>query len=252
MTMTQEVGTMLDLHDRGTELVASADSPNAITQLLSLAIDRGVSVETMEKLVALHERVADRAAAIEFAEALADFQNECPPIPRTSTANVATKSGTKFSYKYAELDTIAVTVRPLLHSRGFSYTWDSEIRERLLSCVCTLRHINGHRETATFTCPIESDAGMSAQQKVAAALTYAKRQALIQVLGITTTEPDTDAANPATITKEQAANLRDLLEQSGKDEARFLQYMGVSSYADIRASDLQKATNAIKAERRAK
>jgi hypothetical protein len=234
---------------RGGEI---STSPVTVTDMLNRALEKGLPVETLEKLVALHERVSDRAAASEFATALADFQYECPPITKTSTAKIVGQSGSSYSYTYAELSHIANVVRPLLHSRGFSYAWDSEFRDKMLTCTCTLRHVNGHREKATFTSPVESRAGMSEQQKHAAALSYAKRMSLIQVLGITTADPDTDGANPETITKEQVAELRMLADEVGADMPRFLRFLKYATLEEIRKTDFYMARTALSAKREQK
>jgi hypothetical protein len=225
-------------------------TPTDITALLTKAVEKNLPVETLERLVALHERVSDRAAAAEFAGALADFQAECPAVAKTSTAKILTNSGSSFSYNYADLSQIAKTVRPLLHARGFSYSWDSEMKDKMLVCICTLRHINGHREKASFTSPVESKAGMSEQQKFAAALSYAKRMALIQVLGITTADPDTDGANPEVITHEQAEELRVLADEVGADTVKFLGYLGYPTFEEIRRTDFNSARTALESKRK--
>ncbi len=226
-------------------------SPNAVTELVHLALEKNLPVETLERLVALHERVTDRQAASEFAAALAQFQAECPPITKTSTGKVVTNSGANYSYNFADLSHIAETVGPLLHSKGFSYSWDSEIRDKLMSCTVTLRHVNGHKERASFACPTDTRAGMSDQQKFAAALSYAKRMSLIQVLGITTADPDTDGANPEVISREQAEELRMLADEVKADLPKFLSYLGYPTLEEIRKSDFNKARTALNAKRRA-
>jgi hypothetical protein len=232
--------------DTAHAVVVHQTSPNAIIDLLQAAVDRGLPVEALERLQALHERVSDRAAATEFARDLATFQQKCPPIAKTSTAKVTTKSGAQYHYKYAELDQIARTIAPFLAELGLSYTWDSDLRERMLFCVCTLRHVNGHSISATFTAPVESSAGMSEQQKHASALTYARRQSLIQVLGLTTTEPDTDGANPEPITQQQADDLRAFIEEVGANLTRFLKWAKIQRLEDLPARDYESAINAIR------
>jgi len=225
------------------------EAPSGILGLLHLAIERGVPVETLERLEQLHERVVARAAAAQFARDLAAFQRECPPIPKTSTAQVVTTKGAKFSYRYAELDEIARTVTPRLSQRGMSWTWDSEVRDGMVRCTCTLRHENGHAITATFAAPVESSAGMSEQQKHAAALTYARRQSLIQVLGLTTTDPDTDGAGgraPETITAEQVEALEDLIAEVKADKAKFLRWLRVERLEDVPVSQFQPAVQALR------
>src|SRR6185295_7018586 len=117
--------------------------PSAMTPLHSLAVEKGVNVETIERLVALHNQEQDRRAAREFAEAMASFQEECPAIPKTSTAKIVTKAGGQYSYAYAELDEIARTIRPYAHKRGLSHSWDSACDEKTVSATCTVLHING-------------------------------------------------------------------------------------------------------------
>lgn len=243
--MPDEIKTAVALRDEPT-------SPSAITELVHLALEKNLPVETLERLVALHERVTDRQAASEFAAALAQFQSECPPIQKSSVANVTTRGGGTFSYNFADLTTIAQTVRPLLHAKGFSYSWDSAIKDKMMSATCTLRHVNGHSATASFQCPTDAaTSAMSEQQKFAAALSYAKRQSLIQVLGITTADPDTDGANPEVISKEQVAELRMLADEVKADVPKFLGYMGYPTFEEITKTDFNRARQALNAKRKA-
>jgi len=239
------------------EVMPPPETPTEIASLLQLAIEKGVTVEALEKLVALHERVSDRMAAQEFNAALSRFQRECPPIRKSSTAKIATNSGANYSYSYAELDEIARTVNPILGELGLSYTWDSSVNDGLLRCVCTLRHVNGHSVSATFESPVDSAAKMSGAQKHAAALTFARRQSLVQVLGLTTCDADTAAAIPqevanGTITVDQADDLRALAEEAGADMVKFLAWAKVSRFEDIPSSRYRSCLAALEAKRRSR
>ena len=225
------------------------DQPVDALALLHSAIERGASVETLERLTALHERIAARQAEAAFGEALARFQARCPPIPKTSRTEYTTKSGMRVKYTFAALDEIARTIQPLLEECGLSYAWDCECGEQV-KCTCTLRHLGGHHVTATFSAPVDSAAAMSGPQKVASALTYGRRQSLVQVLGLTTTEPDTDAASVETITSAQVDTLQGLIDESGADPARFLRYMGVNSLPDIKSNDFEAAVVALEEKRK--
>ena len=218
-----------------------------IGQIIRLAVDRGVSVDTLERLVALKERVDARSAAAEFNVALGEFQAECPAILKTSTAKVTTKSGSEYAYKYAELDQIARVTRPLLQKHGLAYSWDSEMAGDKIVCTCILRHVAGHKETARFVCPTDTSSAMSSQQRHAAALTYARRQSLIQVLGLTTTDKDTDGASEQKVSEEQIHKIEEWLADSGADRARFLSYMRATAVGEIFARDYMKAITALKA-----
>ncbi len=225
---------------------------DSATELLRIAVEKGVSVEHLEKLVALHERMEERQAAKEFSAAMAAFQAECPAIKKSSTAQIVTGGGAKFGYTYAELDEIARTINPIMAKHGLSYSWDSTVDGGKLTCVCTVRHAAGHSQNSTFTLPIDTKAGMSEQQKVAAALTFAQRKSLASVMGLTTTDEDTDGGaevDPTKISADQMTVISDLIKETSTDLARFLRYMGVASIAEIRASDYQRAINALEQKR---
>lgn len=222
---------------------------HSITELLHLAVERGTPVEALEKLVALHERMEAREAAKAFAAAMVAFKVDCPMIKKTSTAQIVTKKGGRYSYTYAELDEIVSTVQPLLNVHGFSYTWDTRVETNgMLTCTITLRHIAGHTEQSSFTLPTTTDSAMSDQQKMGAASTFAKRQTLIAVLGLTTTDNDYDAAaiDPTPITTEQLFQLEDMIEDSGADKARFLTFIGVEKLSELRAVHFDQAVSALK------
>lgn len=233
--------------------VVLAQSPS-IAQILMRAVEQNLSVESLERLVALHERMEDRAAAQEFADSLAKFQATVPMIRKTSTAKILPKAGgAPVVYNYAELDEIVGVVRPRLHALGFSYQWDNEITGSMLTCTCTLRHVNGHAVTAKFSCPTTSGSPlMSEPQKVASALQFARRMALVQVLGLTMTEPDTDGADPTTITEIQAQDLAVMASDAGVNLDKLFRYLRVESFDQVRATDINKAVAAIESHVKAK
>lgn len=225
-------------------VAALASTSGSITELLRIAVEKGTPVEQLEKLVDLHERMELRQARAEFSQAMAAFQAECPSIKKASKAEIVTKAGGRFGYTYAELDEIARTINPIMAKHGLSYSWDSSVDKDILTCVCTVRHIAGHSITSTFTLPTESSSAMSPQQKMGAALTFAQRKSLASVMGLTTTDEDTDGAeksDPETITDDQVTVIEDLVREAKVGLPRYLKYMNVASLSDIRAADYKSA-----------
>lgn len=224
-------------------------SPDLMSRLLHLALEKGVSAESLERLTALHERVADRAARIEFFAALARFQEICPPITYSRNVDYVTRDGTRVQYGYAELPHIAKAIAPLLKQCGLSYGWDSEAKGETLVVTCNLRHVNGHAERSTFSVPTMSSAGMSPAQKFGAAGTYARRQSLIQVLGLTTTEGDPDGRqadlDPTPISAKELEELETLIEARKLNVRRILKMAGVVKLEEITAGDLPALVNTI-------
>lgn len=237
-------------------LVQQTEVATTLT-VLQKAVESGMDADSLSKILDMQERILDRQAAQEFADAVAEFQNECPLMQRTSTAKIATKSGAGYSYKFAALDEIAKTIQPVLHANGLSYSWDSTMDGTQMTVKCILKHRNGHREWAEFTCPIESTSGMSPQQKNASALTFAKRQSLTAVLGLTMTDPDTDGARTpdptAKITADQLVQLEDVAEglELGRRFYATLDMDG-TSMRDIPQHLFAVAMNLLKAKQQAR
>ena len=166
---------------------------NSVDALLSQAVASNVSVETMEKLFALREKVKAEQAKEAFVEALAMFQSQMPVIKKTK--KVMNKDGRTVRYTYAPLDSMADQIKKPVASNGFSYTWDTEKIEGQMKVTARLTHKLGHSETSTIEIPIDSEGFMTAPQKVASAQTFAKRLTLCNVLGISTGDEDTDATD---------------------------------------------------------
>lgn len=238
--------------DKSTAL-APIEASVAVLAMMEKAMDKGPDgVAMLERLAELHDKMQRRNAELEFASALVEFQNACPPIPRSSTAEIVTKSGGKFGYKFADFEQIVETVRPHLHRQHFSFTFDSKTDGKTLTCTCTLRHVNGHSVSAGFTLPTDTASAMSAQQAVGAALTFAKRQCLVSVLGLSLTDPDPDQqGDPTTITPEQVASLKSLLEEVKGDPRKFAAIYGVERLEDMPARNYRGAVATLEAKRKA-
>lgn len=225
------------------------------TELIQFAIEHKLPAAELKELVALHEQMTAREAAREFNRALSNFQRACPPIKKNRTAKIATKGGGGYSFTYAELDEIEPHIKPYLEQFGFSYTFDTNVDDKgvLLTNICTLLHENGHSRSSKFTLPIANESGMSPQQKVGAANTYAKRQTLAAVLGLNVTDKEVPEAeiDPRTIAEDQAIEIEDLLRDSGTNRQKFLEWLDVVDVFSIRIADYPRAVAALR-ERLAK
>jgi hypothetical protein len=243
--MTQELVT------RGEQLPSHV-SEGEVTSLVQMAIDKGVPVDILERLVALKERVEERDARKAYFDAVANFQDQCGEIRKSKTAEIVTQNGGRYSYTYAPLEEITRTIRPHLRALGLSYSWDVHSDgDKVLTIACVLRHVDGHSERALFPVPIDTTAKMSGAQKNGAALTYGKRQSLLSVLGLTTADTDIDGIQGVSkdeiekISDKQVADLSDLLETHNKNKVKFCQWMKVESLADIPVDRYEYAVDAI-------
>lgn len=170
----------------------AASVENFITQ----AINANLPVETMERLFALRKEVKAEQAKEEFVRAMSSFQSKVPVIKKTK--KVLQKDGVKVRYMYAPLDSIVDQIQKPLADVGLSYTWDVTNENKEIKATATITHHLGHSETSSFAVPIDTEGYMTAPQKYASALTFAKRYSLCNALGISTGDEDTDATDVGT------------------------------------------------------
>jgi len=161
--------------------------------LIAKAIEHAVPVETLERLLAMRAALAQESARSAFFTAMARFQAQIPPIQKRQVAKVQTKSGSSFTYHYADLGDIVTAIRPALAACELSLSFDTALKDRMLTVIASVHHAQGHSASSTFSVPLDSETRMSPSQAMGSALTYARRYAMCAALGIVTAEDDDDA-----------------------------------------------------------
>jgi hypothetical protein len=194
-TSTALVKTETGLPERvseGVRAISSVD-PQA---LLIQAIDKNLPIESMERLLAMRDKMKAEWAKEQFFVALSGFQSECPIIEKTRevrSKDKVTGEDKGLRYAYAAIEDLVEPVRTLFFKWGLSWTSKpTQTREEVTANIY-LHHKDGHEEITSFSVPIDLDAYMSDPQKVAAALTFATRYAFKSATGIQTKGEDNDA-----------------------------------------------------------
>ena len=173
-------------------------APVAIVQgdesstFITMALANNAPIETLEKLFALHEKVKAEKARGEYVVAISQFQADCPMIEKTK--KVIGKDG-KLRYQYAPLEAIVNGIKKILAEHKLSYRWEVENIPGFIKATAIITHESGHQESSSFQIPIDNESYMTAPQKYASALTFAKRYSFTNVLGISTGDEDVDATD---------------------------------------------------------
>lgn len=168
-------------------------APLSAEALIAKAIDAQVPVDTLERLLAMRADLKREEAREAFFAALARFQAAVPHIDKSRSANIKTRTGASFSYRYADLAGIQRAIAPALEQCGLSVTFDTAAAPSGFLVSCAVHHVLGHQLTASFPVPVAAADRMSAAQAAGSALTYGRRYALCAALGIVTAEDDDDA-----------------------------------------------------------
>lgn len=159
--------------------------------LIMAAIDKGMPVETLERLLLMRDKLVAEQARNAFFRDLAAFQLDCPVIIKDK--DVMNKDNRSVRYRYAPLDSIVRQIAGSLAAHGFSYQFTTSAADKSVSVTCHARHREGHTESTTFESQIDPQAFMNLAQKFGSALTFGKRYAFLAAFGIMTGDEDDDS-----------------------------------------------------------
>jgi hypothetical protein len=127
-----------------------------------------------------------------LATALVAFQKQVPTIPKGRTAQIPTKAGGSYSYKYADLSDVWEAIRKPLADNGLAVT-------QMLTAAGTagymgiktkIWHVSGETDEAVAEFGV---AGKSAQE-IGSQVTYMRRYTLTSALGLDSDADDDGAA----------------------------------------------------------
>lgn len=221
--------------------------PNAIT-VIQQALASGASPETLRELLAVRREWEADEARKAFSLSVSQFQRQCPIIEKADTAH---------NKKYARMDRIWRTVRPIATPLGLSITWQvCELRDEGKVCHIEglLAHEKGHAQPIRMDVPLPAViTGQNAAQQMGSAFTYAQRYAFCAAMGIVTGEDDDgNAAGSAFITEAQAKDVAELLSAceglADFDKAKFWKWAGVTNVREIQAHRLADVTAALRSK----
>jgi hypothetical protein len=170
-------------------------------RLLHMAIERGLPMETIDKLMTMVERFEqfqerDRArrAEAEYIRALADLKAEVVTVLKTKQVGFTSKrtQGTT-SYMHAELSDVMEAVAPVAARVGLTWNYpEVEQGADWVRVTCRLRHVGGHYEDLTLGGPLDTSGNKNPLQSIKSSLTYLERTTLELMLGISEKGQDDD------------------------------------------------------------
>ena len=202
-------------------------------KMLELASDPSFDVEKLEKLAELQAKEAHRQDEKEFSQDFANMQAEIPLVM---------EDGAGDGSKYATLEKIVATTRPILQKYGFSTSFETEttltgernvttksgdsvITAGFVRVKAVLRHCTGVTTSTELLVPFDFSGSKktNSAQAMGSAVSYGKRYTLASLLNIATADDNAVAttSNQAIITKLQADSLNHIyseLSETGKAE----------------------------------
>jgi len=187
-----------------------------------------ITPDSLDKLLKVQKDWEANEARKAFNQAFTKMQATLPPIEKTKKGH---------NSKYAPYDKVVSAVRPHLKNHGFSFRHQTVESDNKITITCILAHELGHSEQSTLSAPADTSGSKNAIQAIGSTNSYLKRYTLQDVVGIVTGDEDTDGNKPPVfITEHQLADLKALIDEKGKEEAKVLDYLkaqGVNSFKEV-------------------
>jgi ERF superfamily protein len=224
----------------------AALTPITPMAMLAQAIERGMPVETVDKLMALSERWDATQARKAFDMAIAAAKAEIPVVTKNAKGHN--------DKKYADFAAIARAVDPVISRHGLSYRFRTVQTDNKINVTCVLSHEAGHYEENTLSALADTSGNKNAIQSIGSTLTYLQRYSLVQALGIAASEDDDGRASASggVISADEVASIREVLDLIGDAsvEPRMLKWLKVEKVEDIPSARYDDAMDNLKKVKR--
>jgi hypothetical protein len=211
-------------------------------EMLAQAIDKGASLDIVDKFMDMAERWEKNNQRKAFSAAISAAKSEIPIVGKNANGHN--------NKKFADFANIARTVDPILTRYGLGYRFRTKQDDKLIHVTCVLFHKDGHEEENSLAGPADASGSKNAIQAIGSTQTYLMRYTLTQALGIATSEDDDgrSAGNSKAIGAAEAANIRDIITALGDErvEPRLLTWLKVESIDAIPATRYDEAIERLK------
>jgi len=163
----------------------------AVSMFERLAMDPNVSVEKLERLLEMQERIMRHNAKAAFDGAFARMQSQIPEI--SEKGQILVKGQLRSTY--ATLEDIHAEVKPILKEHGFAIRhrteWPAD-RAGVIRIVGILSHEQGHSEESSFEAPMDRSDFRTDIQSMGSTVSYGRRYTTLDLLNIATRGADDD------------------------------------------------------------
>jgi len=234
-------------------------APGTPARLIEYAMQQGADMDRLEKLLELQERWEANEARKAYHLALSDFKAEPLSITKDRRVFFKGKDGKPDTeFFHATLGNVVAVIAPVLGRHRLSHSWGVHREGERIFVTCRLTHALGHSETITLDGPLDTSGSKNNIQSVGSTITYLERYTLLAITGLATEDQDDDGKQgegqppqPATITEEQQAKLKDALEATGRDEVKFKAWLKVERFDQLPAHQFETALREASKPRKA-
>lgn len=229
----------------GQNIIPATDAP-MVAMIERIAMDPSIPIERLEKMMAMKERMEDRAredqefqARKAYFAAMSECQKKLPVVTKK-------KRNTHTNSTYADLAAIEEQAMPIIHDHGFgvSFQPDGYNDKGELRIRWEISHDEGHVRNGVGEIPVDGagtggKVNKTGTQAFGSTATYGRRYLLCMLFNISTgddndgNKPRDEPADTSTITEAQASVVRELIEKAELDVPAFCEHWQIESIPDL-------------------
>lgn len=208
-----------------------------------VATDPNASIEKLERMMAMRDKLQADQARAAFAQAFASASSQFPMIPLNGRGDK--------QKPYALLKDIISGTKPVLSRHGLALSFGVDSAPDRVTVTAKLMHISGHVETTSIELPKDQSGSKNAVQAVGSSQTYGQRYAAQAILGLSLGDDGDDdgkAAAGGLIDADQFFELKTLIDEAAADEAKFCEYLKVTDLEALPARMFPAAVAALRSK----
>jgi hypothetical protein len=250
-----DVVTVAQRQDVSPVAPQQGETAAVLSMIERAARDPSIDISKIEKLMEMRERIERQQAERAFNTAMKEAQSEMKTVG-TNKANDQTRS------RYATYDKLDMHLRPIYTRHGFSLSFDEQDSPKSdhIRIICYVAHEGGFTRTYRKDMPADGKGAkggdvMTKTHASGAAASYGMRYLLKGIFNVAIGEEDRDGNAPrevATITPEQAGQLREIVDSLDGDTTAFCRHFRVETIGDLPAKRFDEAMKAVKSRMNAR
>lgn len=207
--------------------------------IIAATRDASISVDKMERMLDLQERLMAADAKREFDYQMSALQPALPVITKKGMITIRDKNDKDKIIQqtpFARFEDIQKSILPILSRFGFALTHrHGRTAEGLVFVTSVLSHATGHREETTISMQVEQSGSKNPVQGVGSSLSYGYRYNTKALLNLIYEGEDDDAQaaggtpEPTTIDADQVKKLQALMAKNSHTLQRVLNYVNLNA-----------------------
>ena len=226
-----------------------------------LATNPQLNIEVFDRLLAARRSEEDRASERAFNLAMSVAKGELQPVLKTRDVDYPSRKegGARVKYRYENFADVAKMVDPVFAAHGLAYRFSVEQQGDMARVTCIVSHADGYSERVKLESKVDpGSTGMSMVQALGSALTYLQRYSLRAAIGLAAAVDDDGKGAGGTsprISEQQADELLNLIEATGRSAATLLKLVGAETVDDMNVDQFTRAKEVLelaKAEQKAR